>query len=314
MAHLKTQCSGYRINKFSILSACSILLAFLFASHITTQAQQDDEVVRVNTDLVVLNVTVVDGVGKFVRGLRAGDFKLFVDGKEQPVSNFTKEETPFAAAMLLDTSGSMEQRMMLARSAAIRFLENLREDDVSAVYRFDSEIIQVQEFSSSRDLADFAYGLRAKGMTALNDAILKAAGDLSQRGENRRAIVVISDGADTKSAASADKALESALAVNATIYAVDMSSTEGATSRNLANAAVLRNFASKSGGRYVASPGGQSMRDAFVEIAEELSNQYTIAFTPPESARDGRWHKLEVKLARPDAVVRTRKGYHAPKR
>jgi len=300
-------------TKTLFLSAFAILLSISFAGN-KSLAQDDDEIVRVNSDLVVLNVTVVDAQGKFVSGLRAGDFKLFVDGREQPLSNFTTEETPYAAVMLLDTSGSMEQRMMLARSAAIRFLEHLREEDVAAVYRFDSEIDKVQDFSSSRDLADFAFSLKAKGMTALNDAILQAAVDLRQRTENRRAIVVISDGADTKSTASADKALETALASNATIYTVDMSSTVGATSRNMANAAVLRNFANKSGGRYVSSPGGQVMRDAFADIAEELSNQYTLSYSPPDSARDGRWHKLEVKLSRPELVVRTRKGYHAPKK
>jgi Ca-activated chloride channel family protein len=298
-------------TKIFFLSVFAILLSLSFVNN-KSLAQDDDEVVRVNADLVVLNVTVVDAQGKFVSGLRAGDFKLLVDGHEQPLSNFTTEETPYAAVMLLDTSGSMEQRMMLARSAAIRFLDHLRDEDVAAVYRFDSEIDKVQDFSSSRDLADFAFSLKAKGMTALNDAILQAAVDLRQRAENRRAIVVISDGADTKSAASADKALETALASNATIYTVDMSSTVGATSRNMANAAVLRNFANKSGGRYVASPGGQVMRDAFAEIAQELSNQYTLSYAPPDSARDGRWHKLEVKLSKPELVVRTRKGYHAP--
>jgi Ca-activated chloride channel family protein len=239
---------------------------------------------------------------------------LLVDGREQPITNLTREETPFAAAVLLDTSGSMEQRMMLARSAAVRFLEELREDDMAAVYRFDSEIEQVQDYSPSRDLGDFAFGIRARGMTALNDAILRAAVDLRQRGETRRAILVLSDGADNKSAATANKALETALAANATIYAVDMSSTEGATGRNQQSAAALRDFASKTGGRYVATPGGPVMREAFTQIAEELSNQYTLTYTPPNTARDGKWHKLEVRLARPELTVRTRKGYQAPKK
>lgn len=291
-----------------------LLIAFITTPYGITKSQDDDEVVRVNTDLVVLNVTVVDATGKFVRGLRSSDFKLLVDGREQPVSNFMREETPFAAAVLLDTSGSMEQRMGLARSAAIRFLEELREDDMAAVYRFDSEIEQVQEFSPSRDLGDMAFGLRAKGMTALNDAILRAAVDLGHRSENRRAIIVLSDGADTKSASSANKALDTALAVNATIYAVDMSSTEGATTRNQQNAAVLQNFASKTGGRYVATPGGPVMREAFAQIAEELSNQYTLTYTPPDNARDGKWHKIEIRLSRPDLTVRTRKGYQAPRK
>lgn len=291
-----------------------LLIALILTPYHITKSQDDDEVVRVNTDLVVLNVTVVDATGKFVRGLRSSDFKLMVDGREQRVSNFMREETPFAAAVLLDTSGSMEQHMMLARSAAVRFLEELREDDMAAVYRFDSEIEKVQDYSPSRDLGDFAFGMRAKGMTALNDAILRAAVDLRQRSENRRAIIVLSDGADTKSGASANKALDTALAANATIYAVDMSSDVGATARNQQNAAVLQNFATKTGGRYVVTPGGPVMREAFTQIAEELSNQYTLTYTPPDNARDGKWHKIEVRLTRPDLTVRTRKGYQAPKK
>jgi Ca-activated chloride channel family protein len=291
-----------------------LLLTLIITPYGATHAQDEDEVVRVNTDIVVLNVTVVDATGKFVHGLGNRDFKLLVDGREQPFSNFLREETPFAAAVLLDSSGSMEERMGLARSAAVHFLEELREDDMAAVYRFDSEIEQVQDYSSSRDLGDFAFGIRAKGMTALNDAILRAAVDLRQRSENRRAIIVLSDGADTKSACSANKALDTALAANATIYTVDMSTTDGATTRNQQNAAVLRDFALKTGGRYVATPGGPLLREAFTQIAEELSNQYTLTYTPPDNARDGKWHKLEIKLTRPELTVRTRKGYQAPKK
>src|SRR5215210_7242822 len=89
-----------------------ILLVIIPARPSRSQQQEQDEddgeVVRVNTELVILNVTVVDGAGKYVHGLRDADFKLFEDGKEQRVSSFSSEETPFAAAILLDTSASME--------------------------------------------------------------------------------------------------------------------------------------------------------------------------------------------------------------
>lgn len=310
MMHLRTQ---RRIRPYMLPFFCLVLSVFIINTSSAQPSQDDDEVVRVNTDLVVLNVTVVDATGKYVHGLRSNEFKLFVDGREQPISNFGREETPFAAAVLLDTSGSMEQRMNLARSAAIRFLDELRETDVAAVYRFDYEIEKVQDYSSSRDLGEFVFNLRAQGMTALNDAIVHAAVDLGQRAEHRRAIIVLSDGADTKSGASADKALEQALAANATIYTVDMSATGGAATRSQQNAAVLKNFSSRSGGRYVATPGGTVMRDAFKGIAEELSNQYTLGFSLPANARDGKWHKLEVKLSRPELTARARKGYRAPK-
>ncbi len=96
---------------------------------------QDDDVVRVNTELVILNATVLDKDGKFVSGLRRADFRVFEDGQEQKLTSFTAEETAFAAAILLDTSGSMESRLTLGRSAAIRFLDGLRDEDVAAVYK-----------------------------------------------------------------------------------------------------------------------------------------------------------------------------------
>src|SRR5256886_15449341 len=100
--------------------------------------QQDEDVVRVNADLVVLNATVLDKDGKFVSGLKRTDFRVFEDGAEQRVATFSTEETPFAAAILLDTSGSMESRLTLGRRAAIRLLDGLREEDVPAVYSYDS--------------------------------------------------------------------------------------------------------------------------------------------------------------------------------
>jgi Ca-activated chloride channel family protein len=278
---------------------------------------QDDEVVRVNTDLVVLNVTVTDKDGQYVPGLKLADFKVFEEGREVPIkliSSFGAQESPFAAVILLDTSGSMESRLSLGRSAAIRFLDGLRPEDVAAVFNFDHRVEQVQDFSSGRDLAPMAFGLRAKGMTALYDAILRGAQTLAARPEQRKAIVVLSDGMDTKSSASADKALEAALAVNAGIYAVDMSATDGGVSKDIQSAMQLKSLAEKSGGRFIATPGGPALRDAFASIAQELGHQYTIAFRPADQTRDGKWRTLEVKLSRPELTVRTRKGYRSPKR
>lgn len=279
-------------------------------------AQQNDEVVRVNTDLVVLNVTVTDHAGRYVRGLRASDFKIYEDGVEVPagsITSFSLQETPFASVVLLDTSGSMEERLSLARSAAIRFLDGLREEDVASVYRFDTKIERLQDFSSGRDLAPLAYGIKANGMTVLNDAIIKAASVLTERPERRKAIVVLSDGMDTYSKASSSKALDVALALGASIYTVDMSATEGNVSRNVQSAAVLKNFADKSGARFVATPGGPALRDAFASIADELGHQYTISYRPINRVRDGRWRNIEVKVTRDNLTVRTRKGYRAAK-
>lgn len=301
-------------SKKALQVLCWVLL--ITFGVIVADAQQDDEVVRTNTDLVVLNVTVTDAAGKYVRGLRVSDFKIYEDGREVPIgsiSGFSLQETPFASVVLLDTSGSMEMRLSLARSAAIRFLDGLRDQDVAAVFSFDSKIEQLQDFSAGRDLAPLAYGIKANGMTVLNDAIVKAASVLNDRPEKRKAIVVLSDGMDTNSRASASKALDQALALGASIYTVDMSATDGGASRNAQSAAILKNFAEKSGARFVATPGGPALRDAFASIAEELGHQYTITYRPLNRVHDGKWRTLEVKVAREAATVRTRKGYRAAK-
>lgn len=313
--HFIQRAGSRRVPAYLLCVLCAVALSFAVAAR-QSQDDDDDEVVRINSDLVVMNVTVVDAQGKYVHGLKRSDFKVFEDGREQSldlISTFSVEETPFAAVILLDTSGSMESRMSLARSAAIRFLDGLRPDDVAAVYKFDAEVEKVQDFSPSRDLASMVFGLRARGMTSLNDAIVRAANDLAERPEKRRAIVVLSDGMDTRSRASAEKALNKALAAQATIYTVDMSASHGPNVGNQQNSVVLKNFATKSGGRFVATPGGQALREAFAGIVEELSNQYTIGYRPTNRTRDGKWRSLEVRLSRPELGARTRKGYRAPK-
>lgn len=300
----------------NFLFSISFFLALLVVNPVTLCAQ-DDDVVRVNTDLVVLNVSVTDKSGQYVHALKAADFKVYEDGNEVPASaivSFGFQESPYAAVVLLDSSGSMENRFTLARSAAIRFLDGLREEDVAAVYRFDSTVERVQEFSGGRDLAPMAYGIRAKGMTTLNDAIVQAAKVLADRPEARRAIVILSDGMDTYSKATSSKALESALAVGASIFAVDMSALDTPGYTNRQSALSLKSFAEKTGGRFISTPGGQAMRDAFTGIADELGHQYTISYRPPNATRDGKWKALEVKVDREDLIVRTRKGYRTPKR
>jgi VWFA-related protein len=289
------------------------LVAILFVNVVVVVAQ-DDDVIRTNTDLVVLNVTVTDKAGQYVKALKKSDFKVYEDGVEvapDMMADFSVQESPYAAVVLLDSSGSMEARFSLARSAAIRFLDGLRPEDVAAVYRFDSKVERVQEFSGGRDLAPIAYAIHAKGMTTLNDAIVEASKTLAERPETRKAIIVLSDGMDTFSKATSEKAVESALAVGASIFAVDMSGVEVGGKRESATS--LKGFAEKTGGRFVATPGGPALRDAFTGIADELGHQYTISYHPLNKKRDGKWRNLEVKVKRDDVEVRTRKGYRGPK-
>jgi Ca-activated chloride channel homolog len=293
----------------------SLLIAavFLGISAFPTSAQDTDDVVKVDSSLVVLNAIITDSNGRHVSGLKQNQFTILENGVEQQISTFTTEETPYAAVVLLDASGSMEERIALARSAAIRFLDGLRENDNAEIYRFDSKVTLVQKFSNSRDVDEKLFDIKADGMTALNDAIYQASTDLSTRPEKRRAIIVLSDGMDTYSGKSTDKALKAALAANAIIYTVDMSSLTIDGKTRLQNQGVLRNYAEKTGGMFIATPGGAAMRSAFEAIVDELGQQYTIAYEPKNMNKDGKWRAIEVRVAKSNLTIRTRKGYHATK-
>lgn len=292
----------------------SILLFIIINLLVATSLPQDPEqIITVDSSTVLMNATILDKAGKPVGGLRQGQFKVFEDGVEQAISFFSAEETPFAAVILIDTSGSMEERVSMARAAAINFLDGLRANDNAAIYRFDSKVSLVQEFSGSRDIVDKIFEIKADGMTALNDSIFTASSELAKRPEKRRAIVVLSDGEDTISGRSAEKALKAAMDADASIYTVDMSAIDGAANRRMQNQAVLKNFAEKTGGRFISTPGGVALRQAFKTIVEELGIQYTLGYDPKNLRKDGKWPAIELTVARPNLTIRTRKGYNATK-
>ena len=292
-----------------LFQAFSILVVFLAGSSLLL-AQDDDEI-RIDSSVVVVNASIKTADGRNASGLKREQFKIFEDGVEQKVEYFSAEQTPFAAVILLDTSGSMEERVGMARAAAIRFLDGLRDSDSAAIYRFDSKIELVQAFSNSRDIAEAAFDLKADGMTKMNDAIYQAAVDLSKRDEKRRAIIVLSDGQDTMSSRSADKALKAAMSADIAIYTIDMSPVGDA--KRVQNQGALKNLAEKSGGTFVSTPGGAAMRDAFEKIVDDLGVQYTLGYSPLNTKKDGKWRAIELRVAKPNLTIRTRKGYNAEK-
>lgn len=289
------------------------LSIFILSCFVLPLFAQEEDVISIESSLVVLNTTITDARGISVSGLKQNQFKVFEDGQEQKIDFFEAEKTPFAAVILIDTSGSMETRISMARAAAINFLDGLRTDDVTAIYNFDTKVSLVQEFSNSRDISGKIFDLKADGMTALNDAIYKAAQELVKRPEKRKAIIVLSDGADNQSKRSADKALKAALASNVTIYTIDMSTVDTGGKDRMQNQGALKNFAEKSGGVFIPTPGGAAMRQAFKNIVEELGAQYTLGYQPSNTKKDGKWRAIEIKVARPNLNIRTRKGYNAPK-
>ena len=300
--------------RFLVTVQVAILLLLTTFTFPNSTFGQDEDVISIDSSVVIINATVSYHYGKPVDGLEKRQFEVFEDGEKQEIAFFETTETPFAAVILIDTSGSMEQRVSLARSASIKFLGGIRPEDNVAIYNFDSKVSLVQDFSNLRDLNFRVFDLKARGWTVLNDAVYEAAKLLGNRPEKRRAIIVLSDGADTRSGRSAGKALKEALKSHATVYTVDMSSINTGGRKRMQNQAVLKKFAKRTGGRFIKTPGGFEMRRAFENIVNELGVQYTMGYYPKNSRKDGKWRDIRLTLNDDRLTVRARKGYHAPKK
>lgn len=274
----------------------------------------DQEAVGLETHLVLLNVSVTGAGGRHAGGLAQGDFRIYEDGQPQQISAFGSEETPFAAAILLDVSGSQEQMLRIGRASARQFAGGLRTEDVYSVYVFAGKVAQIQEFSNAPELEDIIWTIRPDGYTALYDCVAAASKALALRPERRRAILVLSDGDDTRSAISQEAALRAALESEVAIYGVDLVDENTPSTRAVMARNSLKNLAAKTGGRYIGDQGGSGMNQAFKEIVEELSHQYTLGYSPRTDRRDGKWRRVEVRTERIGLQLRTRQGYYAPKK
>jgi Ca-activated chloride channel homolog len=285
------------------------------------QKKEQDEPLRLNTDLVVLSVTVTNDAGKYAHGLKAKDFTLTEDGVAQAIDSFSAEEAPFAAAILVDMSGSMSYKFSLVRAAAASFVEQIRDDDQVAVYGFNNQVKRFQDFSNVRDITDYIWDAEARESTKLYDCLNEALDALAARAEKRRAILLISDGCDTSSQkTNLDAVMKKALSAGVNIYTVDLidkNETTGSSSEMLMlqrGRSEMKEFAKQTGAQYVHSPKGDNLQEAFTNIIEELRNQYTLTYYTTNSKRDGRYRKINVAIANPKLLARTRHGYYAPKK
>jgi Ca-activated chloride channel family protein len=280
------------------------------------KAEPGEDVISMETNLIVVNVTVTDALENYVSGLKLEDFRILEDTAPQRILDLTVEDAPFAAAILLDASGSMGHKLSLARAACGNFLSELRDGDMAAVYSFSGfKVKTLQDFSESREAPEAVWDMNARDETPLYDAIVKAAEALAGRPERRRAIIVISDGGDTKSRASLDQAARKTMEANALIYAVDMSDRAVFKSDRKDNGAeVMKMLAAKTGGRFIATPGGAQLREAFAGTVEELRRQYTLTYDSSNEKLDGKWRAIEVRVDRPGLNIRARQGYYARKK
>jgi Ca-activated chloride channel family protein len=284
---------------------------------ITVAAQQGR--IRSGIDLVPLSVTVTDG-GKYVTDLNQEDFEVYEDGAKQILSFFSKEQQPIALAILLDTSNSMEDKIATAQEAAVGFAKRMRKQDVTEVIDFNSQVRVLQGFTS--DIAQLERAIRGttvNGSTSLYNAIYVSLKELKkQRATSaeeirRQAIVVLSDGDDTSSLVDYDEVLDLAKRSETAIYAIGLRQPDIGRTRFKEAEFVLRQLSTETGGRVFFPTSVAELPKIYEQISEELSSQYSLAYTSKNPLRNGAWRRIVVRVNRPGMVARTRQGYYGPK-
>lgn len=304
-----------RSRRIAAFCAAAVIVAL-------TGGHAAGQIFRAGIDIVSLNVTVIDGQQMFVTDLEEQDFSVFEDGAEQDIQFFSRSNLPIALSLLIDTSASMEERLFVAQDAAVGFAQRIRAQDLAQVVDFNSRVSIAQGFTSDKDAIERAIrGTAPGGSTSLYNAIYIALRELARikardtEDIRRQAIVVLSDGEDTTSLISFEEVMDQAKRSETVIYTIALRPREQTALKGFREAEfVLRQFAQETGGRSFAVNRAEELTAVYGQIADELSSQYTLAYSSKNGQRNGAWRKLLVRVTRPNVTVRTRLGYYAPSR
>ena len=306
------------------------------------------DIIRVNTTLVTIPVSVMDRDGRYVPNLQKEEFRIWEDGVEQEVAFFQSVDKPFSVVLMLDTSPSTQFRLEDIQDAAITFVNQLRSDDRVMVVSFNQDIKVLSEFTTDRRKLQNAIN-RAKtdDGTSLYDAVDMVINQQLSRVSGRKAIVLFTDGVDTTSRrADYYTNITDAQELDALIYPVqydtapDMNAVtyptqqidilgqilggifggsrgnrRGGRSRGTSRSdyeiggRYLRELASNTGGREYKADTLQNMSSAFANVAEELRRQYSIGYYPKRPAQAGQRRMIRVRARQPNLAVRARDSY-----
>jgi Ca-activated chloride channel homolog len=259
----------------------------------------------VDVDVVQVTAVVTDARGRFVKGLRAADFRVYEDDAPQTITHFAAEGMPLELVAAVDVSSSMTEALPQVRIAAKRFLGGIREHDQVTLLAFNDNIFTLARRETSPSARIRAVDRLAPwGGTALYDVIIKAL-DLLGRQQGRRSLVVFSDGEDQSSHATVESVIERVESSDATLYMIG----QGRGTRVPALQMLLRRLATVSGGRAFFTEQPEKLDEAFGEILDDLSHQYLLAYPPRDTARDGRWRRIRVEVNGDEHTVRARQGY-----
>lgn len=314
----------------------------------TPDGEEIDEgdVISVSTSEVMLPVTVRDSRGQLVATLTRDNFRVFEDGREQPLSDLALRQVPVDVVLMVDASSSVASNLDDFRRAVEGFASKLSPEDRISLIKFDDRVELLQDWTQSRVQLRRSLGRITPGVfTRFNDALLLAAHEQFARSRRRHAVIVLTDGIDSgRGYSTLEAALKALLQAQATVYVVANTEIERMKKRDELDSLLastpsvvrfnelriddlreglrvldlsesnLAQLTAATGGRLYKPTSFDQLDATYSQVAEELRHQYALYYTPLNRARDGRFRRVRVETTDPSHQISTRIGYFAPGR
>jgi len=272
---------------------------------------------KVDVDLVLVNVTITDPLNRLVTGLERENFAVFEGNQAQQIRHFSSEDAPISLGVIFDMSGSMSNKINKAREAVVEFFKTANPQDEFFMIAFSERPSVLSDFTRSvEDIQGQLIYTLPKGRTALLDAIYLGVSKMRDAQHNKKALLIISDGGDNHSRYTDGEIKSLVKESDVQLYAIGIFEPAPPTPEERAGPALLSEITDVTGGRTYTIDDPNELADAATKIGIELRNQYVLGYRPSNVTRDGRWRKIRVKLLPPKGLpplhVYAKTGYYAP--
>jgi Ca-activated chloride channel family protein len=283
-------------------------------------AMKPGQMLHMDVDLALINVTVTDPYNRLVTGLDTDNFRVFEDNIEQEVVTFSAEDVPISIGVIFDFSGSMANKVAKAREAALQFFKTANPQDEFFLVSFNERAELTSSFTNSvEDLQSRMMLTVPKGRTALLDAIYLGLSQMRGARNAKRALLILSDGGDNHSRYNESDIKRLVKEADTQLYAIgifDPLSYRNRTPEELNGPSLLSEVTEMTGGRVFAVEKLEELPDIASKIGMELRNQYVLGYRPSNKTHDARWRKVKIKLRAPKGLpplsVYSKTGYYAP--
>jgi Ca-activated chloride channel homolog len=274
--------------------------------------------IALNVNLVVLHTSVFDDRGKFVEGLTEDNFRVYEDKVEQKISIFKREDIPVSMGLVIDNSGSMRDKRPRVNEAALTLVQSSNPQDEAFVVNFNDDFYLDldKDFTNSiPELKEALERIDARGSTALYDAIIGSLDHLKKGSKEKKVLVVVTDGEDNTSRNTLEKTIREIQKTDTVIYTIGLLGEENKRSAKAAKHALLA-IAQASGGAAYFPENVDDVHEICEQVAHDIRHQYTLAYYPSNTARDGSFRSVHVDViasrGKGKLIARTRNGYYAP--